>query len=108
MPDKRALWTICTRTAQAVPVKIEKIRTSRMKTFYTCLLFFCIAATCWGQERKPVARVETRMVGIVPVHRILIKEKIDQGPLARVYRRPNARVKKALSCSTKAQRPKIA
>jgi hypothetical protein len=79
-----------------------------MKTFYTCLLFFCIATTCRGQEREPLARVETRTLGIVPVHRILIKEKSNQGPLARVYRRPNARVKKALSFSTKAQRPKIA
>lgn len=79
-----------------------------MKTFYLCLLFFCIAATCWGQERKPLAHVETRTVGIVPVYRILLKEKTNQGAMARLYRRPNARVKKALSFTTKAQRPKIA
>lgn len=80
----------------------------RMKTFYTCLFCLCIATASRGQEREPVARVETRTVGIVPVHRILLKEKSAGAPLARLYRRPNARVKKALSFTTKAQRPKVA
>ncbi|MDX1332889.1 MAG: hypothetical protein R3252_07660 [Robiginitalea sp.] len=79
-----------------------------MKTLTTLalLLFFTLFAQ--GQDRKPEPRVETIAMELVPVSRILLKIEAQEHRVARLYRRPNARVKKALTFTTRENRPKLA
>lgn len=75
-------------------------------TTLTLLLFFSLYAQ--GQDRKPLTKVETVTMEVIPVSAILKKKDQKPPQVARLYRRPNARVKKALSFTTRENRPRVA
>jgi hypothetical protein len=79
-----------------------------MKAFFTPMLVLLIAVSALGQQRKPETRVETITMKILPVSGLLKKKVPETVPVVRLYRRPHARVKKALSFTTPEHRPKFA
>ena len=79
-----------------------------MKAFATLLLILFCALMSHAQDRKPETRVETTAKGLIPVSRILQKMDPETPQVARLYRRPHARVKKALTFANPANRPKVA
>jgi len=79
-----------------------------MKTLATLTVMLMFTLFAQGQERKPETRVETITRELVPVSRILQKEDQKTDQVARLYRRPYARIKKELSFSTRENRPKVA
>jgi hypothetical protein len=79
-----------------------------MKTIATLTLLLFFTLFTQAQDRKPQTKVETVTMELLPVSTIL-KKKDQQAPqVARLYRRPYARVKKALSFTTRENRPKVA
>ena len=79
-----------------------------MKTIATLTLLLLFTLYAQGQDRKPQTKVETVTMEVMPVSQIL-KQKEQQAPkVVRLYRRPYARVRKALSFTTRANRPKVA
>ena len=79
-----------------------------MKTIFTLILILFFTLLTQAQDRKPETKVETVTMELVPVSRILQKKDQKAHQLARLYRRPYARVKKALSFTTREHRPKVA
>jgi hypothetical protein len=79
-----------------------------MKTLATLTLMLFLTLSVQGQDRKPQTRVETITMELVPVSRILQRKGERADHLARLYRRPYARIKKALSFTTRENRPKVA
>ena len=79
-----------------------------MKTIATLTLLLFFALFTQGQDRKPEAKVETITMDLVPVSGILKKKDQQKYQIARLYRRPYARVKKALAFTTRKDRPKVA
>ena len=79
-----------------------------MKVFFTLMLVLSVAVSAHGQQRKPEPRVETITMDLVPVSKLLEKKDSNLGRVARLYRRPYARIKKALRFTTRAHRPKFA
>ena len=79
-----------------------------MKTVFTLTLCLFCTLLSHGQDRTPETKVATLSKGLVPVARILEKKAFEADGIARLYRRPNALVKRELSFSTRASRPKIA
>ncbi|WP_149275276.1 hypothetical protein [Pareuzebyella sediminis] len=80
-----------------------------MKTLITILFFVTfISASAQVQEvtsEMKVATIETTIVKGTTFEKVVL-EKNDE--VARLYKRSNSRVKKELSFSTKANRPKMA
>lgn len=79
-----------------------------MKTFATLTVMLLFTLLAQGQDRKPETRVETITRELVPVSRILQKKDQKTAQVARLYRRPYARIKKELAFSTRESRPKVA
>lgn len=77
------------------------------KSFALALMLICAMAV-QGQRKAREARVEPIAMEVVPVARILENMKTSGDQLARLYRRPKARVKTALSFATPEDRPKVA
>ncbi len=76
---------------------------------FICLLslFFCVLAL-QGQERTPQTKVEVKTQELVPVWKLLSNVKSETTLFARLYRRPNTRIKKALAFKTLRSRPEMA
>ena len=79
-----------------------------MKTLTTLALLLFFAYFAQGQDRKQEPKVEAVTMELVPVSRILSKMEAQEPQVVRLYRRPNARVKKALTFTTRENRPKLA
>lgn len=79
-----------------------------MKAFATLFLILFCTLMSHAQERKPETRVATAVRGLVPVSRILQGIDPETPKVARLYRRPHARVKKALTFANPENRPKVA
>ena len=79
-----------------------------MKALFTLTFVLFFAVSTQGQQHKPETKVETITMKLVPVSSILEKKDPDVGQVARLYRRPYARVKKALTFTTREHRPKVA
>lgn len=75
-------------------------------TALVALLLFTLAVQ--GQLRPPQPKVVAHSLELVPVSRILKKMDAPGKQVVRLYRRPNARAKKALSFSTPRDRPRVA
>ena len=75
-----------------------------MKAIITIVfvLFIGIAAQAQKAQEAKVETIQMEMVAIAEID--VNKKQIGSTEVARLYRRPNARVKKALSFSTKRDR----
>jgi hypothetical protein len=74
-----------------------------------CLLSLCFfTLTLQGQQRPPQPKVAVTTIGLVSVPEILYKLNVQGPKTARLYRRPNTRVKKALSFVPFGNRPQVA
>jgi hypothetical protein len=75
-----------------------------MKAIITIVfvLFIGIAAQAQNAQEVKVETIQMEMVEITKID--VNKKQIGSNEVARLYRRPNARVKKALSFSTKRDR----
>ena len=79
-----------------------------MKTIATLTLLLFFTVFTQAQDRKPETKVETITMELVPVSSILQKKDQQARQVARLYRRPYARVKQALTFTTRENRPKVA
>ena len=75
-----------------------------MKTIVTIIFIIFISFTAQAQNNTPEVKVETVKTEIVTVTNI----KVEDNAVARLYRRPNTRVKKALNFTTKRNKAKLA
>ena len=75
-----------------------------MKAIVTIIFILFIGLTAQAQDKAAEAKVETVKTEIVTVTEITQEDNA----VARLYRRPNSRVKKALAFSTKRNRSKLA
>ena len=75
-----------------------------MKTVVTIIFIIFISFTAQAQNNTPEVKVETVKTEIVTVTNI----KVEDNAVARLYRRPNTRVKKALNFTTKRNKAKLA
>ena len=75
-----------------------------MKTIVTIIFIIFISFTAQAQSNTPEVKVETVKTEIVTVTNI----KVEDNAVARLYRRPNTRVKKALNFTTKRNKAKLA
>ena len=75
-----------------------------MKAIVTIIFILFIGLTAQAQNKTEEVKVETVKTEIVTVTKITQ----DNNAIARLYRRPNSRVKKALSFTTKRNRAKMA
>ena len=75
-----------------------------MKTVATIIFIIFISFTAQAQNNTPEVKVETVKTEIVTVTNI----KVEDNAVARLYRRPNTRVKKALNFTTKRNKAKLA
>ena len=64
--------------------------------------------TLQGQQRPPQPKVAVTMVGLVPVPELIDNLKGQPQKIARLYRRPHTRVRKALSFVPYGSRPQVA
>ncbi|SHJ27639.1 hypothetical protein [Pseudozobellia thermophila] len=79
-----------------------------MKTIATLIFVLFIGVTAQAQNASEEVKVETVTMAIVvktDVEKTSTENKVE---IARLYKRPNARVKKALTFTTKRNRPKMA
>lgn len=84
-----------------------------MKTIATLIFVLFIGVTAQAQNASGEVKVETiEMAIVVPtamedtrVENKAVENKVE---VARLYKRPNSRVKKALKFTTKRDRPKMA
>lgn len=75
-----------------------------MKAIITIVFVLFIGIAAQAQKADAV-KVETVQMGLVEISQIDVnKKQLGNNEVARLYRRPNARVKKALSFSTKRDR----
>ena len=75
-----------------------------MKAIVTIIFILFIGLTAQAQNKTEEVKVETVKTEIVTVTKITQ----DNNAIARLYRRPNSRVKKALNFTTKRNRAKMA
>ena len=75
-----------------------------MKAIVTIIFILFIGLTAQAQEQTPEVKVETVKTEIVTVTNITEKDNA----VARLYKRSNTRVKKALNFSTKRNKAKLA
>jgi hypothetical protein len=75
-----------------------------MKAIVTIIFILFIGLTAQAQNQVQEVKVETVKTEIVTVTQITQ----DNNAIARLYRRPNSRVKKALNFTTKRNRAKLA
>ena len=79
-----------------------------MKTLLTFGITMLLAFSLQAQDRPVEQKVVTITMEVVPVSQIKIIKKGETAKVARLYRRPNARVKRALTFTTVKDRPKMA
>ena len=79
-----------------------------MKALITLGVTLLFTFSALAQERAPEQKVTTITKGLVPVTHIHVKQGEKTTRIARLYRRPNARIKRALSFTTVKDRPKMA
>ncbi len=79
-----------------------------MKTLLTLGFIMLVAFSIHAQEKPLEQKVATVTMGVVPVSQIKVTKGGEHGKIARLYRRPNARVKRALTFTTVKDRPKVA
>ena len=77
-----------------------------MKTLITLIFVLLIGFTAQAQDTKTEVKVATIEMGIVTDTNEEVKETTTE--VARLYRRSNSRVKKALSFTTKRNKAKLA
>ena len=75
-----------------------------MKTIVTIIFFIFIGLTAQAQDKTPEVKVDTVKTEIVTVTKITQEDNA----VARLYRRPNTRIKKALNFTTKRNKSKLA
>jgi hypothetical protein len=75
-----------------------------MKAIVTIIFILFIGLTAQAQNQVQEVKVETVKTEIVTATQITQ----DNNAIARLYRRPNSRVKKALNFTTKRNRAKLA
>ncbi len=75
-----------------------------MKAIVTIIFILFIGLTAQAQDKAAEVKVETVKTEIVTVTEIAQEDNA----IARLYRRPNSRVKKALSFTTKRNKSKLA
>ena len=75
-----------------------------MKTIVTIIFILFISFAAQAQNKTAEVKVETVKTEIVTVTKITLEDNA----VARLYRRPNSRVKKALNFTTKRNRAKLA
>ena len=75
-----------------------------MKAIVTIIFIIFIGLTAQAQDMTPEVKVETVKTEIVTVTKITQ----ENNAIARLYRRPNTRVKKALNFTTKRNKAKLA
>ena len=75
-----------------------------MKAIVTIIFILFIGLTAQAQDQAAEVKVETVKTEIVTVTEITEEDNA----VARLYRRPNSRVKKALSFTTKRNKSKLA
>ena len=75
-----------------------------MKAIVTIIFILFIGLTVQAQDKAAEVKVETVKTEIVTVTEIAQEDNA----VARLYRRPNSRVKKALSFTTKRNKSKLA
>ena len=79
-----------------------------MKAITTLGFIFLFTLSTLAQDRAREQKVTTISRGLVPVTHIQVKQGEKTTRIARLYRRPNARIKRALSVTTVKDRPKRA
>ena len=75
-----------------------------MKAIVTIIFILFIGLTAQAQDKAAEVKVETVKTEIVKVTEIAQEDNA----VARLYRRPNSRVKKALNFTTKRNKAKLA
>ncbi|MGB5238499.1 MAG: hypothetical protein WBM43_12170 [Flavobacteriaceae bacterium] len=75
-----------------------------MKAIVTIIFILFIGLTAQAQNNTEEVKVETVKTEIVTVTQITQEDNA----IARLYRRPNSRIKKALNFTTKRNRAKLA
>ena len=75
-----------------------------MKAIVTIIFIIFIGLTTQAQDKTPEVKVETVKTEIVTVTNITQEDNA----IARLYRRPNTRIKKALNFTTKRNKSKLA
>ena len=75
-----------------------------MKAIVTIIFIIFIGLTAQAQDKTAEVKVETVKTEIVKVTEIAQEDNA----VARLYRRPNSRVKKALNFTTKRNKAKLA
>ncbi len=75
-----------------------------MKAIVTIIFIIFIGITAQAQDRTPEVKVDTVEMGIVTA----TEDAKEEEKVARLYRRSNSRVKKALSFTTKRNKAKLA
>ena len=75
-----------------------------MKAIVTIIFILFIGLVAQAQDKTPEVKVETVKTEIVTVTKITQEENA----VARLYKRSNSRVKKALNFSTKRNKAKLA
>ncbi len=75
-----------------------------MKAIVTIIFIIFIGLKAQAQDKTPEVKVETVKTEIVTVTKITQEDNA----VARLYRRPNTRVKKALNFTTKRNKAKLA
>ena len=75
-----------------------------MKAIVTIIFILFIGLTAQAQDKATEGKVETVKTEIVKVTEIAQEDNA----VARLYRRPNSRVKKALNFTTKRNKAKLA
>ncbi len=75
-----------------------------MKAIVTIIFILFIGLTAQAQDKAAEVKVETVKTEIVQVTEIAQEDNA----VARLYRRPNSRVKKALNFTTKRNKAKLA
>ena len=75
-----------------------------MKTVVTIIFIIFISFAAQAQNNTPEVKVETVKAEVVMVTKITQEDNA----IARLYRRPNTRVKKALNFTTKRNKAKLA
>ncbi|MEJ2163840.1 MAG: hypothetical protein P8X60_11245 [Robiginitalea sp.] len=85
---------------------ITKVR--EMKVLITLLTMLLFAFSAYAQQKPIERKVDVITMGVVPVSQIKVKKAAQTQRFVRLYRRPNTRVKRALSFTTVKDRPKVA
>ncbi len=79
-----------------------------MKAIFTLVFALVLALSSYGQQQPAQAKVTPITMEVVLLTTNSPAMKGENRQVARLYRRPNARVKKALSFTTARNRPQYA